>query len=82
MLPCLTHEIAHTIGAPDHYHELETGGTCRSGDICSECGNNKRPAYCIMNNVWGADLENVDPENIFCQECKVDIISHLNEHHK
>ena len=82
MLPCLTHEIAHTIGAPDHYHELKTDGTCRSGDICSECGNNKRPAYCIMNNVWGADLENVDPENIFCQECKVDIISHLNEHHK
>ena len=83
MLPVFVHEISHAIGAPDHYHEpIDDEGTCRSGDICSKCGTNKRPEFCIMNQGGNiGNLSEISRDRIYCSWCISDISKHLNDHH-
>lgn len=71
----LLHEIAHLYAAPDHYH---TGGSeCDHKSICSICGDNKRPASCIM---YSSDIHinynNLD--DVFCPGCLNDMSERLN----
>ena len=76
----LMHELSHQYGAPDHYHELADKNdeeSCKFKDICSQCGENPRPANCIMNNPR-VDISN---SNIICIDCIQEIIGHLNGHH-
>lgn len=78
----LMHELNHQYGAPDHYHEVIDKGLdterCRSGDLCSECSPIGRPKSCIMNQ----SRKDITKKDIICEECKNDIYSHLEDHHK
>lgn len=82
------HELNHTIGAPDHYHEqtslldITTCLRCSSNGgngLCSNVlcnswnGTTNRPSSCIMND------SNIDisSDSILCDGCKADILSHL-----
>lgn len=78
----LTHELSHQLGAPDHYHEILSDGTCRGGNICSICGINPRPSYCIMNDGWMNDIASRDSSNVWCEQCKKQISDHINEIYK
>ena len=71
----LLHEFAHLYAAPDHYH---TGGSkCEHKPICSICGDNKRPASCIMYSSYiTIDYNSLD--NIFCAGCLNDMTERLN----
>lgn len=84
-LAVLVHEIAHQIGAPDHYHEMITNedgtSTCRCKELCSKCGSNPRDSSCIMYSARKFNLLTCDLNEIFCLECYDDIIEHLKEHH-
>jgi len=74
------HELNHQFGARDHYHELADEGdetSCKFKDICSYCGTNPRPATCIMCN----SRISITNEDVICDECKNDIIDHLENHH-
>ena len=75
----LMHELNHQYDAPDHYHEwLDDAHTvCRGGVYCSCCGTNPRPYSCIMCNSRTDILRN----DIICEGCKSDMISHLEGHH-
>ena len=69
----LMHELAHQFGAKDHYHDEDEYGNCINEAICTECDVAPRSEQCIMFN----------PDcNVICKDCKEDIISHLNSHHK
>ena len=77
----LMHELNHQYGAKDHYHELEDENdeeSCIFKSICSECGDNPRPASCIMNQ----SRTDISVDTIICSSCKNDILAHLNSHHK
>lgn len=69
----IMHELNHTIGAPDHYHEILSNGTCRSGAICSVCGTNPRPSSCIMKST-GVSINSND---VICPHCIRDIRTYL-----
>ena len=75
----LLHETAHTIGAPDHYHEIGDDGNCKNFDICSQCdGPNKRSSYCTMyrkQHYLGSK------KNFFCVDCRADMNAYLLQHH-
>ena len=73
----LMHELNHQYGAPDHYHEILDDGTCRSGDICSDCGANGRPSSCIMKQ----GRMDITASTVICAACKSDIYAHLEQHH-
>lgn len=78
MLSCIVHELAHFLGAPDHYHEMiedSKGNTyCRGGDMCNECnGVNARPGWCLMDSCWRTDLLSCENDMIFCSDCLADI---------
>ena len=76
------HEINHTIGARDHYHEVDVNGNCKFADVCSrpQCAApNARPASCIMNEQY--QNQNISSGSIICDACKVDIKNHLANHH-
>lgn len=73
----LMHELNHQYGASDHYHEILENGRCRGGVICSECGINKRPATCIMNQ----DRISLSSDDLICDGCKNEMINHLESHH-
>ena len=82
MLPCLTHEISHEIGAPDHYHEILSDGTCRGGAMCSDCHpSTGRSSWCIMDDCWRSDLLTCDNDRLYCEGCYKDVILHLVSHH-
>lgn len=70
--------MSHQFGAPDHYHELLTDGSCRGKDICSECGTNKRPTSCLMNNGWIDNIGNKAANTIHCTGCQQDIRTYFN----
>lgn len=79
-LGIVMHELNHQFGVKDHYHELAIPGnekSCKFKETCSECGDNPRDAGCIMNDSR-MDIYN---SNIICDDCKKDIINHLNGHH-
>ncbi|GHU53787.1 hypothetical protein FACS1894132_06980 [Clostridia bacterium] len=77
----MVHELNHTFGARDHYHEelINDNGTayCRNKSICSICGSNPRPATCIMNNSRGRDISETD---ILCDTCKEDMLYYILRH--
>ena len=84
MIPCVTHEMAHQYGAPDHYHEVLDNGECRGGDYCDNCSENSsliRPGSCLMDNGWMVDILVKDPTLIFCAGCKLDMENELQTHH-
>lgn len=77
----LMHELCHQYGAPDHYHELadkDDSSSCKHKDICSKCGTNPRPAYCLMN----VSRMDISSDMVICDACKEDLLSHLNNHHE
>ena len=74
----LMHELAHQFGVLDHYHEEDPDGNCISGEICSKCGTNPRPATCIMKIC----RMNINEATVICDECKNDILEHLESHHQ
>ena len=71
------HELAHQYGARDHYHDEDTEGNCINHEICSKCGDNKRPKTCIMN----IGRTDITQDTVLCDECKEDILQHLMEYH-
>ena len=75
----LMHELNHQFGAPDHYHERLSDGSCRGGNICSVCGESdlKRPTSCIMY----ASRIDISSSTVICSGCRDDIICHLEDHH-
>lgn len=73
----LMHELNHQYDAPDHYHEILTDGTCRGKEYCSVCGVNRRPNSCIMYN----SRINITNNDVLCDGCKGDILTHLEDHH-
>ena len=76
----LMHELNHQFGAKDHYHELldkNDENSCKFKDVCSQCSENGRPKSCVMNN---SDTD-INRDDIICDACKEDILSHLKEHH-
>lgn len=76
----LMHELNHRFGARDHYHELadkDDPNSCIHSDICSECGSDKRPKSCIMNNSQQA----ITSDTIICDACKADILAYLEIYH-
>ena len=73
----LMHELNHQYGAPDHYHELGADGICKNKAICSECGDYRRSEACIMNN----SRTDINRDDIICDDCLEDIVSHLGDHH-
>ena len=74
----LMHELCHQFGAQDHYHEEDADENCVSGDICSTCGSDSRPRSCIMN----ISESDISSEDILCEDCKNDILEHLQKHHE
>lgn len=74
----LMHELNHQYGAKDHYHEILSDGSCRGKDMCSVCGTNSRPSTCIMNS----SRTSLSRDDLICEECKNDIIYHLDNHHE
>lgn len=78
----LMHELNHQFGASDHYHDPEDpndeDSPCRNKAYCSRCGDNKRPASCIMN----LTRMDISDDNVLCDACKQEILAHLEEHHK
>ena len=70
----LMHELNHQYGADDHYHEILEDGSCRSGSICSVCGEFPRPNTCIMCTT-GTDI---NLSTVLCGDCKADIISWMS----
>lgn len=82
---CITllHELAHEIGAPDHYHEMYLGSDglyhCRGGNYCLRCNpSTGRPADCLMGDNPPSDLGAISYDDIFCSDCINDIINYLN----
>ncbi len=80
----LVHEIAHHIGAPDHYHErIQEDGVwvCKGKELCIECNSTSgRPAWCIMGNAdlyTASGLINADYDEIFCEGCINDIMNYI-----
>lgn len=80
----LLHETAHTIGAPDHYHEEIYDAEnriwkCKNYELCSECNSpNKRSSYCTMyrqQHYLGSK------KNFFCVDCRSDMNAYLLQHH-
>jgi hypothetical protein len=76
----LMHELNHQYGVPDHNHDRLSNGKCRSGKICSECGDEgmKRPKTCIMNDMF----QDINLSTILCAGCRGDMTTHLENHHK
>ena len=74
----LMHELCHQYDGIDHYHEDDENGNCIRPDICSFCnGATGRPKECIMYN----DNQDIFVDTILCEECRVEIRIHLEEHH-
>ena len=77
------HEISHSIGAIDHYHDTyydeEGKEHCLNNEICSEYGKNKRDARCIMG--YGRYGTEPHLNHLFCEPCKQEINAHIRNHH-
>lgn len=82
MLGCIVHEIAHKIGAIDHYHEVKENGTCPNSEFCNECKpESGRPYWCVMDDAWQDDLLESDNDEVFCNDCTNEMIEHISNHH-
>lgn len=79
---CLTHELSHSLGAPDHYHEILSDGSCRGGNLCKVCNpSSARTASCIMCDGWQDVVKKENKKELYCQGCYNDILAHLKSHH-
>ena len=88
----LIHEMAHQFGAPDHYcEEGASGQECHFEDRCNTHASeeNKRPAWCIMDNSnvndpdytpW-SDIGDRDINEIFCEKCRKDMLAYIKTHY-
>lgn len=82
MQSCLTHELSHFLGAPDHYHEIREDGSCTGGSLCKKCNpSSNRSTTCIMCNGWQNIASKEDKSQLYCTGCYNDINNHLKEHH-
>lgn len=77
---CIVHELAHFVGAPDHYHEpiQDSNGEwhCRGGDMCNDCSQNPaeiRDGWCMMDEEYPYNVETCGADQLFCPKCLVDI---------
>lgn len=79
---CIVHELAHFLGAPDHYHEwlYDSNGNryCRGGNMCNECCENGncpyvRDGWCMMDDEYPYNVETCGADQLFCPKCLVDI---------
>ena len=74
-LDTYVHELAHHLGAPDHYHD-EVGGECQNLEFCRECNpGNGRMSWCIMDS-QGRTASNLlaeDYDETFCPACLNDM---------
>ena len=78
----LFHELAHQVGALDHYCMKDYDLDC-TNPLCSDCkdGQGGRPRQCVMyQSVYITNVAN--KSNAFCSGCRADIKSHLDNHHK
>lgn len=74
----LTHEISHQIGAPDHYcYGPDETGKCRNA-FCDRCQYGTDPRFCFMTDRMEWPF---DPQTIYCNDCKNEIMTHLSSHH-
>lgn len=70
------HELAHHLGASDHYHDGEEGQLCKNSAICSVCGGgNARDSWCIMGlrSKSASALLSAGYDELFCEECLSDM---------
>lgn len=82
MQSCLTHELSHFLGAPDHYHEIREDGSCTGGSLCKKCNpSSNRSTTCIMCNGWQNIASKEDKSQLYCTGCYNDINKHLKDHH-
>lgn len=78
MKGCLVHELAHTFGATDYYHEKDADGNCLHSEYCIECHpETGRPKFCIMCEGWPEDITTRNPHQLFCEGCIQDMKNHL-----
>lgn len=71
----LMHELCHTIGIKDHYHET-VDGVCKNKSICSHCGINPRAATCIMNS----SRKDISSSDILCADCYNEALTFINKY--
>lgn len=82
MPSCLTHELSHSFGAPDHYHEIRSDGSCTGGNLCKVCNpSSNRSTTCIMCSGWQDVVKKEDKSTLYCTGCYSDINNHLKDHH-
>jgi len=81
ILGVFIHELAHQYKVQDHYHDAEGNEKCVNKEICSTCGENPRFANCIMNEPHQTNVGNMSGNDLFCTECKNELLRHLNNHH-
>lgn len=72
------HELAHSVGANDHYHYGDPLIPC-GNVLCSKCGEQARPEACQMYSLRLNVVANF--EYLFCDDCEAEIASHLANHH-
>ena len=79
-LDTMVHELAHIVGAPDHYHEV-VNGVCKNKERCYQCNSSTgRPEWCLMDDCY-INPNDYDAETIFCDACINDIQNHLKSGH-
>jgi len=75
------HELAHHLGAKDHYHDV-VDGECKNKCICSECASeeSRRESWCIMGSYENGDVSRhgsqliaADYDELFCSRCLDDM---------
>lgn len=80
MVPFIMHEIAHSIDAPDHYHEAPEGERCKNEALCIECHpETGRPTWCLMSDGWL--YEPYNEEFLWCDDCYNEVMLYLIDHH-
>lgn len=72
----LLHELNHQYDIHDHYHKSTEDNMCENAAICSDCNPNGRPKSCIMYK-----HKTITNPDIICDQCAIEIIIHLDNHH-
>lgn len=76
----LLHEVSHQLSAHDHYcYGVEPGQAVCGNPYCCRCNGIEAPSQCIMT--VRTNIETVALDDLYCSVCKVNIQSHLSEHH-
>lgn len=72
----LTHETGHQLGLHDGYCYEDGNGKHCSNENCFYCNGEQIP-NCIMAKI----ISPINSTNMFCENCKESINSHLENHH-